>query len=85
MSALSSKIQNAVVILVTSLYAQQSDDDVTKCAADTVCRELRRKITGKHATDKDFRQMTELGGRITNQGWMELQGVMSSKIMMAYT
>lgn len=84
MSALSLTIQNAVVMLVTALYADQCEDPITKAAADTICRELRGKITGAAPSDNDFRQMVELGANIASGGWSELSGVTRGKIMMPY-
>ncbi len=85
MSALSLEIQNAVVMLVTALYAQGCDDPTTRAAADAVCRELRIKIEGGKPSDADFRQVTELGGEIAEKGWAELAGVTASEILMKYT
>ncbi|GAA4464912.1 acyl-CoA dehydrogenase family protein [Novipirellula rosea] len=84
MSALSLDIQNAVVMLVTSLYAKASNDPITRAAADTVCRELQLKISGGKASNADFRQVTDLGNQIAEQGWSELDGVTSGEIMMPY-
>ncbi len=84
MSALSSTIQDAVVMLVTSLYAANCQDETTRAAADTVCRELRRKITGKAATDSDFRQVTKLGATIAEGGWSELNDIIPGDILMPY-
>ena len=84
MSALSAHLQDAITIVVTSLYAASSSDAVTQQAADILCSELRRKMTGAAASDADFRRMTELGATITNQGWDELQDVVPGKIMMPY-
>ncbi len=84
MSELSTTLQNAVVILVTSLYAARSKDPITIAAADVVCRDLRRKIDGEAISDRDFRSLTELGAKIAESGWDELSGVGVSKIMMPY-
>ncbi|MFK8110878.1 MAG: acyl-CoA dehydrogenase family protein [Rubripirellula sp.] len=84
MSQISSKLQNAIVMLVTSLYAADSGDPITEAAGLTVCRELRRKITGEHETDRDFRQVTELGALIAEGDWSELRDVTSGEILMPY-
>ena len=84
MSALSSTLQDAVVMLVTSLYAANSEDATTRAAADTVCRELRRRITGKAASDGDFRQITKLGATIADEGWSELSDIIPGDILMPY-
>ncbi len=84
MSVISSSLQDAIVMLVTSLYAADSGDPVTEGAADAICRELRGKITGKKASDRDFRQVTRLGERIADDGWGELRDVTSGEILMPY-
>ncbi len=84
MSVISATLQNAVVMLVTSLYAARSSDPITQSAADTVCRALRKRITGEAMTDGDFRQVTQLGAMIGEQGWHELDGAMPTKILMPY-
>ncbi|TWU55301.1 acyl-CoA dehydrogenase family protein [Rubripirellula reticaptiva] len=84
MSALSLKMQDAIAILVTSLYGANSSDPITQSAANVVCGELRRKITLQPTSDADFRTVTELGGRIATEGWTELRDVTSGEIMMPY-
>ncbi len=84
MSALSSDLQNAVVMLVTSLYASHSSDETTKAAAAVMCVELRQQITGEKPTDANFRQVTTLGGKIADEGWSELEGVKPGDILQSY-
>ena len=84
MSAMSSTVQDAVVMLVTSLYAANVEDQTTRAAADVVCRELRRRITGQAATDQDFRRATKLGKTIAQEGWSQLEDVERGKILMPY-
>lgn len=84
MTELSSEIQDALVILITSLYAAESKDEITKQAADGICRELRRKITGKKPSDQDYRHITDLGQNIAENGWNELEGIQTPEIMMPY-
>lgn len=85
MSALSLHVQNAVIVLVTALYASQMSDPISRAAADGMCRELRRRIVGGHPSDVDFRQLTDLGAAITEQGWSELAGVESGEILQRYS
>ena len=84
MSALSSRLQDAVVILVTSMYAAHSSDPTTRMAADVVCQELRGRITGAHPSDTDFRRVTKLGATIAEDGWSELENVAAGEIMQPY-
>jgi len=84
MTELSSEIQDALVILITSMYAAESKDEITKRAADGICRELRRKITGAKATDRDYRHITSLGEEIATNGWKGLDDITVPEIMMQY-
>lgn len=84
MSAISAKLQNAMVMLVTSLYAARKGDPITIAAAEVISSELRKKITGQAASDADFRRVTSLGARIADEGWHELKGVVAEPILMPY-
>lgn len=84
MSVISSTLQDAIVMLVTSLHAAKSSDPIVHEAAEAMCRELRRKITGGKPTDGDFRQVTRLGGMIADEGWAELKDVQAGEILMPY-
>jgi alkylation response protein AidB-like acyl-CoA dehydrogenase len=84
MTELSWEVQNALVILITSLYAAESKDEIVRSAADGICRELRRRITGAKPSDRDYRQITDLGKKIAENGWKELEGIQTPEIMMQY-
>ena len=84
MSMISSQVQNAVVMLVTSLHAAATKDRTVRDAADLICRELRGEMTGRRPTDQDFRHATALGARIAEQGWDEITGIPAGKILMRY-
>ncbi|MCA9057405.1 MAG: acyl-CoA dehydrogenase, partial [Planctomycetaceae bacterium] len=84
MSLLSARLQDAVTILVTSLYAGRQTDSLTQAAADCVCRDLRRKMVGGLPTERDFRITTELGQAISETEWSSMFGVAADPIMMSY-
>jgi hypothetical protein len=84
MSAISSALQNAIVMLVTALYAAESNDPITIEAADTICRELDRKIRGGLPDEADFRQVARLGEQIATEGWSEVRDVAGGDILMPY-
>ncbi|QDT03637.1 Acyl-CoA dehydrogenase [Rubripirellula lacrimiformis] len=85
MSALSSRLQDAIVMLVTALYANRSEDPVTQAAGNVICSELRRRLSLAAPSDRDFRQVTRLGATIASQGWNELKGVGATPILMPYS
>jgi alkylation response protein AidB-like acyl-CoA dehydrogenase len=84
MAELSSRVQTAVVILVTSLYSGQHADDTVRRAGDGLCRRLRMQLTGKRPSDRYFKETTKLGGEIAEKGTSILTDVAAAEIMMQY-
>jgi len=84
MAELSHRVQNAVVMLVTSLYAARQQDEVIEAAADVVCQDLRREITGERASDRYFRTSTNLGQRIAEGAFTSIAGLPGGEILMPY-
>jgi alkylation response protein AidB-like acyl-CoA dehydrogenase len=84
MSELSQQLQDAVTILCTALFAARQDDEVVRQAADVMCQDLRRKITGKKASDRYYRTVTKLGATIAEGGFKSIAGVDAGEIMMRY-
>ena len=54
MAELSQRLQDLVVILATSLWASRQSSEVVQAAADILCQDLTRKITGKRPTRRLF-------------------------------
>jgi alkylation response protein AidB-like acyl-CoA dehydrogenase len=84
MAALSQELQDAVVMLCTSLYAARQEDELTRLAAETICQSLKLKLTGGKPTDRDFRKLTELGTAIADGGFGALAGIEPEEILMNY-
>ncbi len=84
MSELSQRLQDAVTILCTALYAAQQSDEVVRQAADVACQDLRRKITGQRPSDRYFRTITKLGAAIADGGFKSIAGLDAGEIMMKY-
>ncbi len=84
MAYLSQQIQDAVTILCTSLYAARSNDEVVRTAADVLCQDLTRKLTGREPTDRYFRTVTKLGEKIADGGFQSIAGLKPDEILMPY-
>ncbi|MDZ4779302.1 MAG: acyl-CoA dehydrogenase family protein [Planctomycetia bacterium] len=84
MADLSQRIQDAIVILCTSLYAADKTDPLVQSAADILCRDLTRKLTGAPPSDKYFRAVSQLGEAIADGKWTGLEGVPAEEILMGY-
>jgi len=84
MSELSGRLQDAVTILCTSLYAARQEDEVVRVAADVFCQDLTRKLKGQRPSDRYFRNVSKLGAAIVEGGFKSIAGVEAGEIMMPY-
>ncbi len=84
MSELSLRIQKLVVMLCTALYAARQEDEVVRDAADLLCQDLTRELTGKRPSDRYFRHATTLGATIADGGFTSIAGLNPDEIMMSY-
>lgn len=79
----SQRIQDAVTMLVTALAAR-GKSETHVAAADFVCHDLRRKLTGAPPSDHYFREANKLADRVIEGGFEELAGVPREEILMPY-
>jgi alkylation response protein AidB-like acyl-CoA dehydrogenase len=84
MAELSQRIQDVVTILVTALWGHRQKDEVAIGAADLLCRDLTRKLTGARPEDRYFRDASQLADAILAGGFETLAGVPRNEIMMMY-
>jgi hypothetical protein len=84
MSELSSRIQDLVIILCTSLYAARQEDELVRTAAHVLCQDLRRKLNGHRPTDRYFRTVTALGAAIAEGNFKSIAGLEPDEILMPY-
>jgi alkylation response protein AidB-like acyl-CoA dehydrogenase len=81
---LSQRVQDTVVLLVTTLWGHQQKNEVAVGAADILAQDLRRKLTGQRPSDKYFRAASQLADRVIAGGFEDLAGVPQQEIMMRY-
>ena len=81
---LSQRIQDLVTILVTAQWANQQKDEATIAAADFLCQDLQRKLTGKRPSDRYFRDAAKLADVIIGGGFEAIAGIDRDEIMMPY-
>src|SRR5262249_15757112 len=84
MSELSLRVQDTIVMLVTGLWGQQQAKETSIAAADVLCQDLRRKLTGERPADRYFRDVSQLADRILAGGFDELAGIRAQEILMPY-
>jgi alkylation response protein AidB-like acyl-CoA dehydrogenase len=84
MAELSGRLQDCVVMLATSLWAGHQSNETVRAAADILCQDLARKITGKPPSDAYFRSVTKLGATIESVGFVDIAGIEPEPILMPY-
>jgi len=84
MAELSQRIQDTVTILCTSLYASRQEDELVRQAADVVCQDLTRKLTGQRVGDRYFRLVSKLGEAVADGGFKSIAGLHPDEILMPY-
>jgi hypothetical protein len=84
MSELSSRAQDLVVILTTSLWAAAQPSEIVQQAADILCQDLTRKLTGRRPTDGYFKAVVKLGEAINNGEFKAIAGIEPEEILMPY-
>jgi alkylation response protein AidB-like acyl-CoA dehydrogenase len=84
MAELSQRVQDTIVILVTALGAQRSGKEITVAAADILCQDLRRKLTGERPSDSYFRDVSRLADMIVSGGFDDLANIPRQDILMPY-
>ncbi len=84
MAELSQRVQDAVVMLVIIFWAHGKRKEWATLAADLLCQDLRRKLTGQRPSDAYFRDCGRLSELILAGGFEELAGAPREEIMMKY-
>src|SRR5262245_421094 len=84
MSELSARVQKLVVMLCTSLYAAKQNDELLRAAADVLCQDLTRELTGERPTDRYYRAVTTLGEQIADGKFASIAGLKPDEILMRY-
>ena len=84
MAELSSRVQDAIVMLCTSLYGARQADEIVRASADLLCQDLTRKLTGARPTDRYFKMASKLGEQIAAGGFRSVTGLTAGEILFPY-
>ena len=66
---MSQRVQDTITMLVACMWANRKNDETYTMAADILCRDLTRKITGERMDDDYFRACRKLGDKIIETGF----------------
>jgi alkylation response protein AidB-like acyl-CoA dehydrogenase len=84
MAEISGRVQDAIIMLCTSLYAARQQDELVQEAADCLCQDLTRKLVGGRPTDRYFKAITKLGAAIAEGRFTPIAGLEGGEILMPY-
>jgi alkylation response protein AidB-like acyl-CoA dehydrogenase len=84
MAELSQRVQDTVILLVTSLWGGQQKEEASKLAADLLCQDIRRKLTGRRPTDSYFRDAGKLADMIIKGEFSAIADAPKAEIMRPY-
>ncbi|HUQ68707.1 MAG TPA: acyl-CoA dehydrogenase family protein [Planctomycetaceae bacterium] len=84
MAELSGRVQMAVVILCTSLYAGHHADPRIRRAGGLLCEQLTNTLRGRRPTDAFLRSVTELGAELADEHLEGTDDIATAPILMPY-
>jgi alkylation response protein AidB-like acyl-CoA dehydrogenase len=84
MAELSQRVQDTITMLVTIPWAHGQGKPIAVAAADILCQDLRRKLTGERPSDRYFRDINNLADMILAGGSEDLTGVPRQEVLMPY-
>ncbi|MBN8625035.1 MAG: acyl-CoA dehydrogenase family protein [Planctomycetes bacterium] len=84
MSELSSRVQTAIIMLATCLYATRQSDEMIRTAADCICQDFERSLTGRRVDDRYFKTVTKLGEQIASGGFRPIHSITPTEVLMQY-
>ena len=81
---MSQRVQDAIVMLVTALWAHNENDKVMIRAADVLCQDLTRKLTGERPSDSYFKDCSKLADMIIAGEFKAIQEIEQADIIFSY-
>jgi alkylation response protein AidB-like acyl-CoA dehydrogenase len=84
MAEVSQRVQDTVTLVVTALWGGRQSSEASRMAADILCQDVRRRLTGNRPTDAYFKQVGQLAEVILGGGYEAIAGVPADDILMRY-
>lgn len=81
---MSQRVQDLITMIVTALYAQELGDEITLGAADILCQDLTRKLSGERPSDQYFKDCRKLAEKILEGGMSSLANIKQNEILFRY-
>ena len=80
----SKRVQDLVVMLITALWGARQQHESMRTAAQVMCADLHRSLTGRRTTSHEFQLMTDLGAKLADDGSPLTDGITPDEILMKY-
>jgi len=84
MAELSQRVQDNIVLLVTALWGHRQKSETSRLAADVLCQDLQRKLTGQRPSDAYLRDCMTLADQVIAGRYDALANVPGEAILMRY-
>ena len=84
MAEVSQRIQDLITIVAVATWAARQSAEIVRDAADVLCSDLTRRLTGRRPSDGDLRRVTALGEAVAAAGFPGLDGIAPPAVMMPY-
>lgn len=81
---MSQRVQDTITILVTASWAHELKDKVMTAAADILCQDLTRKLTGERVSDSYFKACSKLADMVIEGEFKDLQTIEKADIIFSY-
>jgi alkylation response protein AidB-like acyl-CoA dehydrogenase len=81
---LSQRVQDAITILVTCLYAHEQQQEIVQFAADLLCQDLTRKLTGERPSDSYYKACSKLADMVIGGGFEDIAHIGKVDILFSY-
>ena len=81
---LSQKVLDVMLILFTVMHAHAASDEGTAAAADILCQDLTRKLTGAEPSDEYFADCVKLADMVLAGKFKQLDGTERAEVLRPY-
>jgi alkylation response protein AidB-like acyl-CoA dehydrogenase len=84
MTELSQRVQDNILMIVTSFWGNRQNNETGRAAADLLCQDLARKLTGERPSDSYYRDCNRLADLIIRGNFEGLSEAPVADILMSY-
>jgi alkylation response protein AidB-like acyl-CoA dehydrogenase len=81
---MSQRVQDAIIMLVSALWAHNQRDAVVEASTDILCQDLRRKLTGERPTDSYYKACSKLADMVIDGKFPGLNEIATQEILFKY-